>query len=80
MHISVITAGKYSGISNDDSQLVKVICVSKGVAAIDLDAFSVTECLLFMLHYGSSLGDLQVYKISKSGLTVNLNLNTYPLR
>lgn len=55
MHISVITVGKYSGISNDHSELVKVICVSEGIAAIDLNAFSITECFSFMLHYESLL-------------------------
>lgn len=53
MHISVITVGKYSGISNDHSELVKVICVSEGIAAIHLNVFSITECWSFMLHYGS---------------------------
>lgn len=51
MHIRVITVGEYSGINNDHSKVVKVICVSKGIAAIDLNAFSITECLSFMLHY-----------------------------
>lgn len=51
MHIRVITVGNYSGISNDHSEVVKVICVSKGIAAIELTVFSITECLSFMLHY-----------------------------
>lgn len=55
MHVSVITVGKYSGISSDHSKLVKVICVSKGIAATDLNAFSITECLSFMLRYESFL-------------------------
>lgn len=45
----MITVGNYSGISNDHSELVKVICVSEGIPAIDLNAFSITECLSFTL-------------------------------
>ena len=55
MHISVITVCKYSGSSNDHSELVKVICVTGGIGAIGLNAFSITECLSFLLRYGSLL-------------------------
>lgn len=36
MHITLITVGKYSGISNDHCGLVKVICVRKGINLIKL--------------------------------------------
>lgn len=36
MHITVITVGKYSGISNDHCGLVNVICGGKGIDLIKL--------------------------------------------
>lgn len=53
MYNSMMTVGKYSEISNDHSELVKVIGMSEGITAIAFESFSITECLSFILYYRS---------------------------
>lgn len=77
----MMTVGKYSEISNDHSELVKVIGMSEGITAIALKAFLLLNVCHSYYTTEVSIRELPVFEVTKLGFNCQFKVyqNTYPL-